>query len=219
MEQDLVLQPNGSGHLHIVYGVKEQDLARMRQMTEQMAALDPSLAPSDVDWLTAFDSAVIRREWDKMDHDGVRLDDVVTETRDGWKYMKAKIAFESLQHLLDCGVLSDGHISLTRGPGGQFGYQQTFDIMGAAKSLPRGVDMATIQPVLTMMMRDFHARLAVQAPGNILRSNADRVEGRKAIWEYSGGQNDLMTRLQNIDIRMMFDGRGMTISDARSSGR
>ena len=188
----------------------------MRSVASQMAAIDPSLAPSDVDWLTAFDEDVIRREWEKMDHVGVELLNVKTETRDGWKFMRASIQFNTLQNLLDCGMLVDSHISLSRGPGGQYGYEQSINTVSAMKSLPPGMDMASLQPMLAVLLRDFRAVLSVHTPGAILRSNADRVEGSRAIWEYHGQQTDIITRLQNLEMRVMFDGRGLTIAEARS---
>jgi len=216
VEQDLVIRPDGSGSLRFVYGVKEQDLERMRQVATQMAAIDPSLAATDVDWLTAFDENVIRREWENMEHDGVKLDRVVTRTQDGWRYMQAEIQFVSLQHLLDCGMLADGHISLTRGPNGQYGYQQSIQAGRVMKSLPPGMEMEALQPMLAMMMRDFNASFSVQAPGRIIRSNAHRTEGSRVIWEFNGQQADVVEKLQNLDLRMMFDGRELKISDAQS---
>jgi hypothetical protein len=217
VEQDLVLKPDGSGTLKFVYGVKEEDLQRMRQVAKQMAAIDPSLAREDVDWLTAFDEQVIRREWEKVDHEGVTLQNVTTEPRDGWRYMTAHIHFVTLQKLFDCGMIKDCHVSLSRGPSGQYGFQESINVTRAMKSLPPGMNLDTMKPMLAMMMQDFHAEFSVEAPGRIIKSNADRTEGQKAIWEMSGKQADFITRLQDFDLRMMFDGRQLQIADAQTT--
>jgi len=216
VEQDLVLKPDGSGTLKFVYGVKDQDLQRMRQLAAQMAAIDPTLAPKDVDWLTAFDEDVIRREWDKVRQDGVDLRDVKTHVENGWRFMTADIHFVTLQQLFECGMIKDCHMALTRGPNGQYGFEQSVDLRKSMKSLPMGMDMASLQPMVTMMMKDFKASFRVETPGNILRTNADRTEGRQAIWEMNGTQTDLVKRIQNLDFRVMFEGKNLRIADAQS---
>jgi len=216
VEQDLVLNPDGTGTLKFVYGVKDQDLQRMKQVATQMAAIDPTLVKEDVDWLTAFDETVIRREWDKVDHEGVTLDQVKTELSGGWRYMTANINFENLQKLFDCGMIKDCHVALTRGPDGQYGFQQNINLNKSMKSLPPGMDLKTMGPMLAMLMQDFEAVLKVEAPGRIIRSNADRTEGRQAIWELNGKQTDLITRLQELDLRLMFEGKTLDIADAET---
>ncbi len=216
VEQDLVLNPDGSGTLKVVYGVKEQDLQRMRQLAAQMAAIDPSLAPKDVDWLTAFDEEVIRTEWAKVAQEGVALRSVATSQEGGWRFMTADISFVNLQRLFECGMIKDCHIALTRGPGGQYGYQQSVDVGRSLKSLPAGMDMATLQPMLGMMLKEFKAEFRISVPGDILRTNADRTEGRQAVWSMHGGQADLAKRLQELDLRLMFDGKNLRIADAQS---
>ena len=216
VEQDLMLKPDGSGTLRFVYGVKDQDLQRMRQLATQMAAIDPSLAPADVDWLTAFDEDVIRREWDGVEHKGVELRTVKTHVENGWRFMTANIDFVTLQHLFDCGMIKDCHVALTRGPGGQYGFQQSVDVRKSMKSLPMGMDMASMQPMIAMMMKDFKGSFRVEAPGDILRTNADRTEGRAAIWEMNGTQADLVSRIQSLDFRVMFEGKNLQIADAQS---
>lgn len=216
VEQDLVLKPDGSGTLTFVYGVKDQDLQRMRQLATQMAAIDPTLAPADVDWLTAFDEDVIRREWAKVQQEGVELRDVKTHVENGWRFMTADIRFVTLQQLFECGMIKDCHMALTRGPNGQYGFEQSVDLRKTMKSLPMGMDMASLQPMITMMMKDFKASFRVEAPGDILRTNADRTEGRQAIWEMNGNQTDLVKRIQNLDFRVMFEGKNLSITDAQS---
>jgi len=215
VRQDLLLNPDGSGSIYISYGAKKEDVARMGEVARQMAAIDPSLAKEDVDWLVAFDEEKIRREWNKIPHDGVRLLSVSTEDRDGWRYMRADIRFDSLQKVIDSGMLSECQISLTRGPDGQYGFVQSFNIEKAAKSLPPGMDISSLRPMMSLMMQDFQGEFSLQAPGRILRSNADRVENdNKAIWVMSGKQPDIMDKLENFDLRVMFDGKHTTIRDA-----
>lgn len=215
VRQDLMLNPDGSGSLYIVYGVKEQDIKRMGEVSRQMAAIDPSLTAQDVDWLVAFDEEAIRREWNRTEHDGVRLLGVSTEDRDGWKYMRADIRFDSLQKLIDTGMLSECQISLTRGPNGQYGFIQSFNLEKVAKSLPPGMDISSLRPMMGIMMADFRGEFTVQMPGRIIRSNADKLEREnRAVWAMSGAEPGLMERLENFDIRLMFDGKNTRIADA-----
>ncbi len=216
VEQDLVLNQDGTGTLRFVYGVKDQDLQRMRELAKQMAALDPTLAPADVDWLTAFDEQVIRKEWEKVAQEGVQLRDVSTRLENGWRFMTADISFQTLQHLFNCGMIKDCHIALTRGPDGKYGYLQSINVRNSMKSLPKGMDMATLQPMLAMLLKDFRAEIRVKTPGDIVRTNADRTDGRQAIWLMNGTQPDLAARLQNLDLRLLFDGKYLHIADAQS---
>lgn len=216
VEQNLVLNGDGTGTLRFVYSVKDADLKRMSEVAAQMAAIDPSLAPTDVDWLTAFDESVIRSEWSKHQRAGVELTSVQTSLADGWRSMTADIRFDSLQQLFDCGMIKDCHIALTRGPSGQYGYQQSVDLKEASQSLPGGMDLKTLKPVFAMVMKDFKATFRVEVPGKIVRSNGDREEGRAAIWELNGEQEDLMERLQALDLRVMFMGEKLKLADASS---
>jgi len=99
VEQDLVLQANGSGILRIVYSAHEENAARIRQVLSGVAAMDPDIAPSDVDWLTSFDEKKIRAEWAKHQNPGVTLKQVRTSAADGWRTMHAEIHFTTLQQL------------------------------------------------------------------------------------------------------------------------
>ena len=214
LEQDLALNPDGTGELKFVYGVKEQDLQRMREVARQMAAIDPSLAQEDVDWLTSFDEQAIRREWAKAANEGVHLKTVKTESSGGWRYMRAAITFKTLQHLLDCGMIREVTISLTRGPSGQYGFLQSIDTAKASKSLPPGMNLETMGPFLSHLFGDFRADFRVHSPGPIIRSNADRVEGRQAFWSVRGDQPDFLAKIENFNMRLLFDGKGMKIAEA-----
>lgn len=214
VSQDLSINSDGTGTLNFIYAVKEQDLQRMREVAKRMAALDPELAEEDVDWLTAFDEDVIRNEWNKTTTPGVSLNSVATELKNGWRTMRAEIGFNSLQRLFDCGMIEECHIALTRGPGGQYGFQQSINVAKMSESLPAGMDLNTLKPLVSMMFKDFRADIRFNAPGEILRSNADKVEGKSAMWSVRGDQPDFMAKLQEFDVRLMFDGKGMKIADA-----
>lgn len=213
--QDLVLERDGRGTLTITYGAKEQDIQRMRQVARQMAAIDPDLAPADVDWLTSFDEEAIRREWKKNAGPGVHLAYVTTGMEGPWRMMTVRLRFDSLQQLFDCGMVEDCHIALTRGPSGHYGYLQTVSAGRAAKALPPGMTMEHAGPMAAMLLQGLDATFRVTTPGRILKSNADRVENTTATWRITDQTPDLLGRLQSMEFRMMFDGRGLTIADAR----
>lgn len=215
VKQELALKPDGTGTMRITYGVKEDDIAHMKDVSKQMASIDPSLAAENVNWLLAFDEETIRREWNRIPHEGVRLITVTTERLEGWRYMHADIGFQSLQKLIDCGMVSDCRISLTRGPNGQYGYLQSFDVKKAMKSLPPGMDIESLRPMVSMMMEDFRGEFIFTAPGRIMKSNADRVDGGlRATWVIKGTEPDILDRLEQFDLRLIFDGRNTSIGDA-----
>lgn len=216
VEQDLVLHADGSGVLRIFYAAKEADVMRMRQTSMRMAALDPELVEDDVDWLTAFDEARVRKEWERHRSAGVTLNKVNTSLEDGWRIMRAELSFTSLQNLFDCGMIEQCHIALTRGPDGQYGFQQSIDLSDALQALPAGLDSSSLQGMASVLLGDFHAKFQVETPGPILKSNADRVEkNRRAVWEIEGSDPDALAKLQALDLRLMFDGRALAITDAR----
>jgi len=218
VEQELVLQSNGSGVLRIVYSADEENASRMRALANGVAAVDPDIESSDVDWLTSFDEKKIRAEWAKHETPGVTLTSVKTSAAGGWRTMRAEIQFKTLQHLLDCGMIRDSHIALTRGPDGQYGYQQSISTRRIMKALPAGMDMDHLDFVAGPMLEDFRAKFQVVAPGRIIRSNADRVEGQRAIWEISGSDPSVLQKIRDVDMRLMFEGRNLKIADARMGG-
>ncbi|HMO52144.1 MAG TPA: hypothetical protein PKE26_12020 [Kiritimatiellia bacterium] len=214
VEQDLVLRADGRGSLNVVYGVKDQDVKRMRVMLEQVAALHPGVARADVAWLTSFDEEAIRQEWAQNAGPGVHLTGVRTELDQGWRFARVAVRFDTLQQLLDCGMIPHMQMVLSRGPQGQYGFQQSIDGRAWSRFLPERLDWSNLQPLAGLMMRDFEAIFRVEVPGPIRRSNADRVEGRRAIWELRGDQSDLMARLQYVDLRILFDGRDLKLAEA-----
>jgi hypothetical protein len=215
VNQQLTLESDGSGTLALIYGVKEDDLRRMAEIAETMDALDPAAKPASGDWLNAFDEATIRREWSEGRYVGVELKSVFVRERDGWRFMEAEIGFDSLQHLIDTGLLGECHLSLSRGPDGQYGFLQEFDVAKAARSLPAGMDITSFRPMLGMMMSDFHADLNVSVPGRILRSNSKQVTGRTARWVFDGSEPGLIDRLEQTTLLVLFDGTGLQLAETR----
>lgn len=209
------MQPDGSGLLRIVYSASEDQAERMRTVASGVAAIDPDITAQDVDWLTSFDEKKIRAEWARHNNPGVTLKDVKTSAAGGWRMMRAEIQFKTLQHLLDCGMVRDCFIALTRGPGGQYGYQQSISTHRIMKSLPPGVDVEHLDLVAGALMEDFRAKFQVVVPGRIIRTNAQRVDGRRAIWEIHGSEPSVLQKIKDIDMRLMFEGRDLKIADAR----
>lgn len=218
VEQTLTLDKDGSGTLDMRYGMSEQTIAQLEAM-EQMAETMGQEPGGDPAGETPFDfdEAQVREEFEANRPDGVELLSLNSETVDGWKYMNMQLAFDDMAALRETAFFSDGELTLTKNAEGNYVLSQS---TGAASAMPEtpigegeGAEAAMMQQ-MAGMFAGMRIVTNVVAPTAVLDSNASEVDGRRASWIFDVDEDPtVLAKLQQMDLRMVFDGKGVDIPE------
>ncbi|WP_328987642.1 hypothetical protein [Thiorhodovibrio winogradskyi] len=222
VEQTLTLKKDGSGTLDMRYGMSEQTIAQMEAM-EKMAESMGQEASEDVGGETPFDfdEAEIREQFESDAPEGVELVSLQSESLDGWRYMNLKLAFDDLSALKNTEFFSDGAMSLTKNADGNYVLVQSTGAEDAMPpTSPDGSDAATAAMMQQMAAMFAGMRIAttVIAPSEIIESNATDMDGRKASWVFDVDEDPtVLSKLQQMNLRMVFKGKGVEIAEFGSA--
>ena len=210
VEQTLKLNADGSGSLTMRQGIAEKDLAQMEalaraQLEEEgitnAAALNPFV----------FDEAEVRRDFEAYREEGVTLEDIRSETVDGWRYLQIQLGFASLEALGRTEFLSDRRIRLTRLKNGN--YELVQESMMVEEPDPATADMTA------EMMADFRAVLRVEVPGAVVETNADQQDGARVSWMFDLARDPrALERIRTMEFRVVFAGEGLKLPDYAGAG-
>ncbi|MBK5970080.1 hypothetical protein Thiosp_03265 [Thiorhodovibrio litoralis] len=222
VEQTLTLEKDGSGTLDVRYGMSEQTIAQMeamQQMTESMgqeAAEDSGSEPP-----FDFDEAEVREQFETEAPEGIELVSLSSESVDGWKYMNLKLTFDDLAALQQTDFFSDSELSLTKNADGNYVLVQS---TGAGEAMPPtppdGSDAAqnAMMQQMAAMFAGMRIATTVVAPSEVIESNATESDGREASWVFDVDEDPtVLSKLQNMTLRMVFKGKGVDISEFSSA--
>lgn len=220
VEQTLALSRDGSGTIDITYGMSEENAAQMTSflaegVRDEAEGLNGAAMASPFD----FNDDDVRRDFKEYETDGVVLESVKTETRDGWRYRNLVIRFKNLEGLARTGFLSDQSISLTRDARGNYVFVQS---AGPSGTVPEGLpDLAeTVDPIASPWLEGFRAVIRIRTPGRILETNAPDHDGQSAAWTFDLDSNPrALQEAQRLSMRVVFEGRGVKIADFKSVDR
>lgn len=214
VEQTLSLDANGSGTIEFTYGMAEASLAQMKAMTESMMAEGEE---GDADTMPfAFDEEDVREQFKEYEPDGVTLLSVKQETRDGWKYTRMKVRFETLAGLGQTGFLADRGFSLLKNAEGNYVFTQAASGNGN-EGMP-DTDDPTVNAAMAEMMKGFRVVVRVQTPSRILETNAPDKTDRSAAWVFDLEEDaQTLKKMQNARLRIVFEGKGLTIPEFRNA--
>lgn len=209
VEQTLSLNPDGSGTIDITYGMPEEGAAQMASflgsgLSSGEDGLDGAAVASPFD----FNDEDVRKDFREYEADGVVLESVKTETREGWRYRRMVIRFRDLAGLARTGFLSEHNVSLTRDAAGRYVFVQSAGSNGAAEDLPRA------DPALNAWLKGFRAVLRLRTPSRILETNAPEHNDRQATWTFDVDHDpEALQKAQRTSMRAVFEGQGVSIPD------
>ena len=216
VEQILTLKGDGSGELHVTYGMSKADIVKMQEMSKsamsEEGVSDEVAAASPFD----FNEDDIRSDFKAYEQDGVTLTSVRTEETNDWKYVYLEIAFKSLAGLSKTDFISDRTISLVKTAEGHYVFQQAAS--GAQEAAPEGADQDAVNTMMAGMMKGFHATMKVRTPGKVLTTNAGTSDEQSATWDFNLETDpQALQRAQKLDMRVEFDGTGLDIPEFKPS--
>jgi len=216
VEQKLTLEKDGSGTLHIRYGMSEQAIAQieaMEQMSQAMGEQDGLGMDDDTPFNFDFDERQVQEDFAAQNLDGLDLRSVKSETLDGWRYMDLEISFKSLSALSKTDYFEDNELRLTKDAEGQYVLTQ---YSGDEDIVPDG-DPAEQQQMMQQMAAMFAGmRLAnhIIVPTDIIETNATELDGNQASWVFDVEDDPMvLTKLENLRMRVVFSSEGISIPE------
>jgi len=222
VDQTVSINPDGSGTLDMVYGMSEQTIAQLEAM-EQMAASmkqEGMEVEAESDSPLDFDEAEVRKKFAEKKPEGVQLLDVSSESRDGWKYMNVKLAFDDLESLKNTEFFEDNELTITKNAEGNYVLVQKLgsEEMGmpagpqAGSEGAQGMDDKAMQAMATMLS-GLRIAMTVAVPGEVIETNATQVEGNRASWVYDIDKDpQVLSKLGGKEeLRLVFSGEGLDL--------
>jgi len=234
VDQTLTIEPNGSGTLDMEYGMSEQTVAQLEAMKQMSEGMSQEGVEVESKSSLEFDEEEIRNDFADKNLQGVKLLDVSSESRDGWKYMKVKLAFDNLDALKKTEFFEDSDLTLTKNADGNYVLAQklgseemgmpgpeastgagTSEGSAAAGGEASGApDMgAQMMQGMAAMFAGLRIAMTVVVPGEIIESNATQVEGNRASWVYDIDKDpQVLTKLGGQDkMRIVFSGKDLEL--------
>ena len=216
VDQILTLEKDGSGTIDLTYRMSEESIAQWQDVARHMFGSSEggntsSIMPFD------FSDADIRRDFKEYEREGVLLQSLKTETRNGWKIRRMVIGFRNLAALSKAGFLGGRNISLAKDSRGNYVLSQQ---AGRGGNLPAELaefsDPST-DSIFSGMMEGFRAVIRVKTPGRILETNAPEKSEREAGWVFDlDRDSEALKKVQEASLRIVFDGKGLDIPAFRS---
>lgn len=210
VEQTLTLKADGSGTLALRYGMSAADLAKMEAMERSHLAEEgvTNAAPTNP---FEFDEAVVRKDFENYRDLGVTLDDIRTETVEGWTYLQLKVSFASLEGLGRTELIADRKVALHRLSDGRYEFSQSF-VDGL-----EGESEVELQALMADLMKGFRAVLRVEVPGTVVSANADQREAQAVAWTFDVDQDpQALARVRKAALSVVFEGAGLNLPDYTS---
>jgi hypothetical protein len=217
VDQTLILEKDGSGTIDLTYGMSEESISQWQDVARNM--LDSS-NPGSSSPVMPFDFSDedVRNDFKEFEREGVALQSVKTEARDGWKFRRMVIGFKDLASLAKAGFLGDRNISLVKNPQGNYVFTQQ---VGREGNLPPELAAFTgtsADSLFSGMMQGFKAVIRVKTPGRILETNAQEKSERQAGWTFDLERDpEALQKVQEASLRIVFEGKGLDIPAFRSA--
>ncbi len=208
VDQTFILNADGSGTFDMSYSMSEQTIMQMESMAKMQ--MDPE-GEEEGDIAFDFDEKSMREGLKKFEKDGVVVKSVSTVTKDGWKTMKIKLAFESLKGLSKTEFFEKNSVTIKKNESGDYVFMQK---ARNEKSGPGGVEM---EPAMAQQMAPMLAGMRIvqhiKVPGRIISSNATETKESTASWIFDIDKDPaVFSKMMNLNMRIVFDGKGLDSS-------
>jgi hypothetical protein len=207
MEQDITLNKDGSGNFKLMYGMSEQTINQMKAMA-QMGSEEGVEVESDNDF--EFDEAEVRSKFEALKEQGITLESVKSETKDGWKYMHIDFDFQDIARLNEAEVAGDSPISIAKNAEGNYVVTSK---MGGGDMGMEDTDAEQIKAMLPMLA-GMRLALKVTIPTKIISTTAPVKTENSAEWVFDADTDpDSILKMGQTKMEIVFEGAGVTIPE------
>ena len=216
VEQTLTLNADGSGVIDLTYGMSEDTVSGLHEMAksvlEETNGSGAASAPFD------FSDEDIRQDFKEYEPDGVTLESVRTEAREGWTFRHLVIRFRDLAGLARTGFLADRNFSLSRDAQGNCVLVQSTAGNGNVSEQVSALGGPEMESAMNSLMKGFRAVIRVKTPGKILETNAPEKSDCSATWTFDLEKDpEALEKVQQTSMRIVFEGKGVRIPDFNSA--
>lgn len=205
MEQNIVINRDGSGRFEMTYGMQEQ---MVRQM-EAMQAMQAFEENGDDDEVSPFNFNLdqVRESMKKYEEHGLKVRNVSSETKDGWRYMKIQLEFESIAALAKTDFFEDSNMKLNK-----VGDRYVFEMKSAEEEEEEDEMSAQMMAQMAPMFAGMRVAMNIRVPGRIVEHNATEVKGQTASWVFDVDEDPgAYQKIQQMNIRVVFEGEGIEL--------
>jgi hypothetical protein len=191
----------------------------MSKLKQQMAmASGTSLSDMDDDLLTIIMDPVEKKIKDRVEkykYLGISLLRLSINARNGWRLVEIRLSFSDINKLAQADFFPENGFSLTKRHDGSYLLYKPAAKPRDTKvpdAIPYGKELAFIAPI----MSGFAVNIKFETPGRVIDTNG-LVKGlNNAEWKFDFDQNpDALTRLQQQDFRVIFDGKAIDLPDIK----
>jgi hypothetical protein len=208
LDQTLTLNADGSGSLRLRYGMSEDTIAQWEAM-EQMAVLSGQRSPPKRHMPLDFDLGQVRAELDAHRTAGVGLTTLSSEVVEGWRFIDLEVAFEDVRALKRVRLFKGSRLAIR--PMGRDDYRITQEGGASARLWDDAAGRQLLEQI-PGMLAGLRVVQTLVVPGDIIATNAPRVEGRRATWVFDiEADPDVMNTLTDTDLALTFEGRGLRL--------
>lgn len=201
VDQTLNINSDGSGSLSMSYSMQES----MIQQMEAMAAMDGE-ENGDTDF--DFDEENVKKELGQLEEHGITVKSVKSEVKDGWRTMNIELEFEDIAQLTKTDFYDEETFRISKNEAGNYVIQTLAEEMDHADEEMSAAMMQSMAPMFAGMRIAQH----INVPGDIVKSNATKVDGQTASWIYDIDEDPtVIQKMQKMTIELEFDGSGVDI--------
>ncbi len=211
VDQELTLNPDGSGHLSARYTIDRVQLDTLAAAIAQAPHHQPGVPPSpDSAALFQVDEEAVRKEFRSYAEAGLTLQSLHVIESNGARTVHVEVDFKTVSGLAGCEFFADDSLVLERAPAGRYRLRQEPPLQVHLAGGLRG-QQAAVESALDRVQRAFTARLRVTVPGEIVGTTADQRQGRTAIWTFDPARDpQALTRARRTPLSVEFSGDGLT---------
>ncbi len=213
VDQVITLNKDGSGNVKLTYGMSEQSIKQMEamaDMSKQMAEQQGEEAPED-EKPFEFDEDEIAQDFKDLAEEGITLNSVDVEEKDGWKYVNVDFDFADIGKLDSTDMFDDNPITLAKNADGN--YVITADMSGG----DMGGDQNKEQmKAMLPMFKGMRIAMKLKTPTDIISTTAPIKEKQSAQWVFDVDEDpDSFLNMSETKMEVVFKGAGVNIPEMK----
>jgi hypothetical protein len=215
--ETLTLHEDGSGVLDIEYSIPEETVTQitgMIKLAEELAMASGEPSPYDsnsyLGLLLNPSETRIEQKMASYTIEGLVLNEVKVESRDGSRRVRMQLTFKSIADLARTDFYVEQGFALTRLADGNYRLSRKGNPAVAASSLD--MNDPEVARLLSPVLGGFEATIGIKTPRNILQANTARRSLRQAVWVFDFNHEAAAFRdFYSQELIVDFDGRGLSL--------
>lgn len=218
IDSTLELEANGAGKWKLLYSMPTHIFRQMQAARELAADLakaggDTQYRPQPLDIPCIFDEAEIKKRFEPLRSQGVRLVKLQVGERGGWQRVDMTVRFDNLADLLRQPFFSACAFSMTRLADRNWKFTAAPPRLSVDGAMPDYSDEETRRKTVAFL-NGMRIVVRIDFPGTIKNSNSYMSDLRRATWEWDFDKDSrILERLDRETMAAVIDGRGVRFSE------